>query len=175
MFLVYGTLINYIEHFHKDINVSFFKLRPATKAMQFGGDRTMKAQWIVHMPVRAQGRLGRAEAFVVWRLILKAMKIQLNFLEDSMRVDGSQQASTTATETYTLEHYLELTGRPPPNLEEEQENETSHPEDDDDDTNTCYRDAPQPTNWSEASESLRHLTSFGITRQTQNAVLGDLC
>ena len=127
MFLVYGTLINYIEHFHKDINVSFFKLRPTTKAMQFGGDRTMKAQWIVHMPVRAQGRLGRAEAFVVWRLILKAMKIQLNFLEDSMRVDGSQQASTTATETYTLEHYLELTGRPPPNLEEEQENETSHP------------------------------------------------
>ena len=87
----------------------------------------------------------------------------------------TQQASTTATETYTLEHYLELTGRPPPNLEEEQENETSHPEDDDDDTNTCYRDAPQPTNWSEASESLRHLTSFGITRQTQNAVLGDLC
>ena len=173
--------MNSIEHFHKEIDVFCIKLRPATKAMQFGGDRTMKAQWIVHMPVRAQGRLGRTEAFVVW-------PIDPQGHEDSVELPRgqhesrwlffhavTQQASTTATETYTLEHYLELTGRPPPNLEEEQENETSHPEDDDDDTNTCYRDAPQPTNWSEASESLRHWTSFGITRQTQNAVLGDLC
>ena len=131
----------------------------------------MEAQWTVHMPVCVQGRLGRAEAFVVsgstplliGRPILKAMKIQLNFVEDTMSVNGSpwkkivmgprgehllqldeglesipedgsyefdfmmeetfqavtQQASTTTTETYTLEHYLELTGLPPPNLEEE--------------------------------------------------------
>ena len=171
MVLGHDTLMNYIEHFHKEIDVSCFKFRPATKAMQFGGDRTMEAQWTVHMPVCVQGRLGRAEAFVVsgstplliGRPILKAMKIQLNFVEDTMSVNGSpwkkivmgprgehllqldeglesipedgsyefdfmmeetfqavtQQASTTTTETYTLEHYLELIGLPPPNLEEE--------------------------------------------------------
>ena len=157
MVLGHDTLMNYIEHFHKEIDVSCFKFRPATKAMQFGGDRTMEAQWTVHMPVCVQGRLGRAEAFValgstpllIGRPILKAMKIQLNFVEDTMSVDESpwkkivtwlgvnprrlirvrlhdggdlfqamtQHNSTATTETYTLEHYLELTGLPPPNLE----------------------------------------------------------
>ena len=102
MFLGHDTLMNYIEHFHKDIDVSCFKLRPATKAMQFGGDRTMKAQWIVHMPVRAQGRLGRAEAFVVWPI--DPQGIQLNFLEDSMRVDGSPWKKILPCSDTTSQH-----------------------------------------------------------------------
>ena len=83
MVLGHDTLMNYIEHFHKEIDVSCFKFRPATKAMQFGGDRTMEAQWTVHMLVSGSTPL------LIGRPILKAMKIQLNFLEDTMSVDGS--------------------------------------------------------------------------------------
>ncbi|CAK9009019.1 Copia protein [Durusdinium trenchii] len=83
MVLGHDTLMNYIEHFHKEIDVSCFKFRPATKAMQFGGDRTMEAQWTVRMLVSGSTPL------LIGRPILKAMKIQLNFLEDTMSVDGS--------------------------------------------------------------------------------------
>ena len=88
MVIGHDILMNYIENYHEQgFDTSSFHFRPAEKTLQFGGDKSMEAQWTVHMPVCIQGHLGRAQA-LIGRPILKAMKLQLNFTEDTMRFDN---------------------------------------------------------------------------------------
>ena len=79
--LGHDIFMNYMENCHQQgFDVSSFHF---------------EAQWTVHMPVCIQGHLGRTQAFVVpgatplliGRPVLKAMKLQLNLIEDAMRVD----------------------------------------------------------------------------------------
>ena len=98
----HDNLMQYIEHFSQHhIGPDDFQFRPTVKTLQFGGDRSLDSQWTVHLPICVNGILGRAQTFIVpgstplliGRPILKAIGIQLNFMEDTMKVrDGSWQA-----------------------------------------------------------------------------------
>ncbi|CAK9074702.1 Copia protein, partial [Durusdinium trenchii] len=102
MVVGHDNLTQYIEHFSQHhIGPDDFQFRPTVKTLQFGGDRSLDSQWTVHLPICVNGILGRAQTFIVpgstplliGRPILKAIGIQLNFMEDTMKVrDGSWQA-----------------------------------------------------------------------------------
>ena len=98
MVLGHDTLTHYIEHYHKlGYQTDHYLFQPTSKRLQFGGDRTLEAQWTVHMPVCVEGNYGRAQTYVVpgatplliGRPILKALKIHLNYIDDTVKVaDG---------------------------------------------------------------------------------------
>ena len=92
--LGHETLMHYIEHYHQlGFPTEHYHFRPASKMLQFGGDRTLDAQWTIHLPICVEGNLGRVQTYVVpgstplliGRPILKALKIHLNYIEDMMK------------------------------------------------------------------------------------------
>ena len=100
-----------IEHFSQfHIGPDDFQFRPTVKTLQFGGDRSMDrslahfCQW--HPRSSPDLHVPGSTPLLIRRPILKAIRIQLNFMEDTMKVqDGTWQPIIMGPRN---EHLLQL-------------------------------------------------------------------
>ena len=92
------TFMSYLQHsLQRGIPLSHFRFREADKIFHFGGDRELRSNWSVHMPVHINGNCGRIQCFLVpgstpmlmGRPILKALNVKVDYTTDQFSTDGT--------------------------------------------------------------------------------------
>ena len=123
----HDVVMDYVDYLiQKGIKVDALQFRLCDKTFHFGGDRELHSEWSVHLPVWIANKYGRLQCFIVegntpmllGRPILKALKVKVNYDDDTYSVDGSPWAPVPTGDK--KEHLIQLDfGLDPKNLETE--------------------------------------------------------
>ena len=91
------TLMRIVDYLkHKGVSPDNFKLLATNKTFGFGGDASRQADWSCRLPAWIDGKRGFMECFIVegstplliGRPILQALKIQMDYNDNKMSVQG---------------------------------------------------------------------------------------
>ena len=94
----HNVVMGYVDHLiQKGVNADRLRFRLCDKTFHFGGDRELHAEWSIHLPVWIANKYSRLQCFIVegntpmllGRPILKALKVKVNYDDDTYSVDGS--------------------------------------------------------------------------------------
>lgn len=94
----HNTVMSYADYLiQNNVKIDNLEFRIGDKTFHFGGDRELHSEWSVHLPVWIAGKYGRLQCFIVegstpmliGRPILKALKVKVNYDDDTYSVDGS--------------------------------------------------------------------------------------
>ena len=111
----HNIVMGYVDYLiQKGIKIDDLQFRLCDKTFHFGGDRELHSEWSVHLPVWIANKYGRLQCFIVegntpmllGRPILKALKVKVNYDDDTYSVDGSPWQSIPTGDK--KEHLIQL-------------------------------------------------------------------